>query len=246
MQRLLLKRAAQGSGLTPGESRPLVGEWTLSFCRERLAGMVHVLALGEKRRLVQKSAACAVAPSVGLGALCVEHEVVRAQAADDAVRAQEADDETCSAARALANQAADAYDAGDYQKAADLFSRAYALMPVPSLSILEARAFEQLGLLVQACEAYQRTARVQVHDHSPLPFRRAVQEATDAILQLEARLPRLTIVTSSTDKEDPGLQVKIDGEPVERLLTGVEHPVNPGTSTSCRQPPPRARTRLLR
>ena len=133
-----------------------------------------------------------------------------------------------AAARALANQGADAYDAGDYQKAADLFHRAYGLMSVPSLSVFEARALEKLGLLVEAFEAYQRTARARVDQESPLPFRRAVQEAAEAIVKLGPRIPSLTIVIADPGKDDPKLEVKMNGKPVERLLLGVEYPVNPG------------------
>ena len=174
---------------------------------------------GSRANQGRKLAGWLVAVSLALGALSVPLGSARAQGADDQSR---------SAARALANQAADAYEAGDYETAADLFRRAYLLMPVPSLSVYLGRALEQTGRLVDALEAYQLTARARIDMNSPAPFRRAVLRARRAIDRLEPRIPRLRIEVSGPGKDDPNLEVRMDGKPVKRLLIGVDRPVNPG------------------
>jgi hypothetical protein len=156
---------------------------------------------------------------MGWGVLCVDSAPAFAQSATEDIR---------GAARSLANHAADAYDAGDYPKAADLFRRAYALVPVPSLSIYLARSLEKSGRLLEALDAYQLTARSGVGADSPEPFRRAVRDAGEAIDQLEPRIPRVKIVVSGDGADDPRLEVTIDGRPVKSLLVGVEFPVDPG------------------
>src|SRR5690348_4545609 len=99
--------------------------------------------------------------------------------ASSRVGAQPVDDTTKNAARELGSRAAAAYDAGDYATAQDLFHRAYALVPAPSLSLREARALERLGKLVEAVEAYVRTVRTPLAPDAPEAFRESVQQAND-------------------------------------------------------------------
>ena len=51
------------------------------------------------------------------------------------VRATEVDDADRNAARSLALQAKDSFDRGDYEKAQDLFHRAYTLVHAPTISL---------------------------------------------------------------------------------------------------------------
>lgn len=141
-------------------------------------------------------------------------------------RAQEPDDATKNAARELATQAGDAFRNGDYDKAQDLYRRAYALIPAPSLSVREGRALEKLGRLVEAAEAYVRTVRTPLGDKPPQAFKDAVKEASDALAKLRPRIPKLTVMVKG---KDSSLEVTVDGKPLPRALVGVGAPVNPGS-----------------
>jgi hypothetical protein len=144
------------------------------------------------------------------------------------VAQSDVDDATKNAARELATQAGDAYRKGDFEKAQDLYRRAYALIPAPSLSVREGRSLEKLGRLVQAAEAYVRTVRTPMGDNAPDAFRDAVKEASEALAQLRPRIPKLTVSVTGIDRKDPALTVTIDGKPLAKALVGVGAPVNPG------------------
>jgi len=120
-----------------------------------------------------------------------------------AAEAQEhVDDATKNAARDLAQRAAQAYESGDHRTAQDLFRRAYALVPAPTLSVREARALEKMGLLVEAAEAYVRTSRTRLDASAPDVFKQAVP--------------------------DSPAEVTMDGRKLRPELVGVESPANPG------------------
>jgi hypothetical protein len=137
------------------------------------------------------------------------------------------DDATKNAARDLAQRAAEAYEAGDHVAAQDLFHRAYALVPAPTLSLREARALEKLGRLVEAVEAYVRTTRTPIAPGAPEVFHQSVNEARDELARLRPRVPRLKVAVEGAAA--PELQVAIDGKPLRRELIGVATPIDPGT-----------------
>lgn len=143
------------------------------------------------------------------------------------LHAQPVDDATKNAARELAAQAADAFQKGDYARAQDLYHRAYALVPAPTLALREARALEKLGRLVEAVEAYVRTTRTGLTADSPDAYRQAVQEAHDELAKLRPRVPKLKIVVKGRDGNEE-LSVTLDGKSMKTALIGVEQPVNPG------------------
>lgn len=146
-----------------------------------------------------------------------------ARAQDD-----EVDDATRNAARELATEAAAALAKGEKAKAQDLYRRAYALLPAPTLSVREGRVLEQLGRLVEAAEAYVRTVRKPLSADAPEPYRAAVTEANDALVALRPRIPKLTVTVEGVDRRDKNLAVSLDGKPMARALVGVPAPVDPG------------------
>lgn len=138
------------------------------------------------------------------------------------------DDATRDAARDLAHRAGDAFQKGDYKTAQDLYHRAYALVPAPTLSLREARALEKLGRLVEATEALVRTRRTPLDDSSPKAFRDAVAEADAELASLKPRVPKLAISVSGPGRDDADLVVKMDDRSVPAALIGVAAPVDPG------------------
>lgn len=145
--------------------------------------------------------------------------------------AQAVDDTTRNAARSLASQGKEALDKADYERARDLFHRAYTLVPAPTIALYEGRALLKLHRLVEAEEAFMRAARTVLDAESPEPFRKAVHDAEDELLALRARMPKVTIVTSGPGASDPQLSVTMDGRPLASALVGVELPIDPGQHT---------------
>jgi hypothetical protein len=148
-----------------------------------------------------------------------------------AASAQLSADETRNAARNLAGDAKTAFDRGDFERARDLFHRAYALVPAPTIALFEARALAKLNRLVDAEEAYTRAARTNLDAESSEAFRRAVTEAEDELVPLRPRIPRLLIIATGEGAGEPDLALKLDGNLIPAALRGVEIPVDPGRHT---------------
>ncbi len=162
-------------------------------------------------------------------ALVVALNVAGAASFPAVAHAGEAEDQQRAAARDMAKRGADAFDAGDFGSAYDLFRRAHALMPVPSLSVFEARSAEKLGRLIEAMEAYEKTVRYALATDAPEPFIRAVDEARREMGALRPRIPRLRVVVDGRGADDADLKVEMDGVELPRALVGVVSPANPGS-----------------
>lgn len=147
------------------------------------------------------------------------------------VLAQAVDDNTRNAARSLAGQGKEALEKADYERARDLFHRAYTLVPAPTIALYEGRALTKLRRFVEAEEAFMRAARTSLDAESPEPFRKAVHDAEEDLAALQAKMPKVIIVTSGAGASDPGLTVSLDGRPLKSALVGVEMPIDPGSHT---------------
>jgi hypothetical protein len=145
--------------------------------------------------------------------------------------AQLSADETRNAARNLAGDAKTAFEQGDFERARDLFHRAYALVQAPTIAVFEARALGKLHRLVEAEEAYTRAARTPIDHGSPEAFRQAVNEAEAELATLRPRVPRLLVVPTGAGAQHPDLVLRIDGSVVPAALRGVEVPLDPGPHT---------------
>ncbi len=137
------------------------------------------------------------------------------------------DAETRTAARDLATQGAQAFDAGKYAEASDFFRRAHELVSAPSIALMQARSLAKLGQLLEAVDTYEQTIRLKLPDDAPEAYVAAVQTARSEVEEVRARLPRLKLTVIGTTKGDAP-QVTIDTKPTPPALLGVERPVNPG------------------
>lgn len=146
-----------------------------------------------------------------------------------AAAAQEENDSDKNAARELAEQAAKAMTAEDFATAQDLYQRAYALVPAPTLSLRHARALAKGGRWVEALEAYVRTTRTRLDDKSPAAFREAVEQAQAELAELRPRVPKATIVVKGIDRKSRALSVTVGGRVIAPALIGVAAPMDPGT-----------------
>ncbi len=121
-------------------------------------------------------------------------------------------------ARALAQDALAHMHAEEWQQAQTLLAEAYALMPAPTLALLEARAFERMGRLVDAKSWYQRANEAELGADVPEAFNAAREEAARELPLLDARIPRLTLLVQGPGATDPTLELYVDA----RLLTASE------------------------
>ncbi|MBN8616983.1 MAG: hypothetical protein J0L92_40755 [Deltaproteobacteria bacterium] len=132
-------------------------------------------------------------------------------------RAQAVDPATTAAARSLFEHGVAAADAGEHAAAAELLGRSLALRPSPVVAYNRAQSLAQLGRLVEASEMLVLAEQLASSD--------ALHEAASALhAQLEARVSRLTVVTS----EETDLVVQLDGRPLGSALLGTEMPIDAG------------------
>lgn len=129
-------------------------------------------------------------------------------------------------ARAAAEAGGDAFDAGKWAEAADLFERAERLMHAPPHLLFAARAHAKLGHLVQARELYLTLTREHLPDHPPKAFKDAQQLGERELADVEARLPYVSLVVQGAGKAP--IRVTRNGEDVPTELLGVPAPINPG------------------
>jgi hypothetical protein len=155
--------------------------------------------------------------------LCLAHSAV--------VRAQPlpGDDKHKAAARQLAQDGARAYEKGNYQRAHALLRRAHALVPAPTIALLEARALVHMNRFVEASERYELARRYQLDAHPPPAFTEAVKHADRELTELRPRIPLLTIRVTGNALQRSDSEVRIDGSELPRPLVGVRHPVDPGS-----------------
>jgi hypothetical protein len=134
-------------------------------------------------------------------------------------------DEERAAARAAAGQGADAFDAGKWQEAVDLFSRAEALVHSPAHLMFIARAELKLGHWVKAYETFNKVKREPVAPGAPPALKRAVDDASAELARLEPQLP---YVAAKVKNPSGDVKITMDGSPVPPLLVGLMRPVDPG------------------
>jgi hypothetical protein len=133
-------------------------------------------------------------------------------------------------ARSAATSGADAFDAGRYQDALDLFLRAESLVHSPVHLSYIGQSQAKLGLLVEARETFLKLKREKLADDAPEVVRRAVSEASAHVNQIEPRLAYLSIKVEGLQPAEAA-SVTVDGTPISPALLGIAAPSNPGPHT---------------
>jgi hypothetical protein len=131
-----------------------------------------------------------------------------------------------AAARAAAEAGADAYDAGKYEQAADLFTRAERLLHAPPHLLFAARSLVKVGRLVEAREFYLTLSRERLPEDAPRVFREAVAAGNKELDEIEPRIAHVSVVVQGSGSNE--VKVTRDSRPVPSELVGVPHPVDPG------------------
>jgi hypothetical protein len=137
------------------------------------------------------------------------------------------DAETRTAARDLATQGGQAFDAGHYEQASDFFLRAYELVHAPSIALMHARSLAKLGRLLEAIDVYEQTARSKLAPGAPDAYVKAVATARTEVEDVRRRVPRLKLSLLHVDASETP-EVSIDDRPSPAALLGVDRPMNPG------------------
>lgn len=105
----------------------------------------------------------------------------------------------------------DALAKGDATRALDLVKCAETKVSAPTVLLLEARALDALGRLVEAKAAAERAATWPAAPDEPEPFKTARTDAGSLGRDLTGRIPR--VVVDVTPPDAAGLVVRIDGQP---------------------------------
>ena len=162
-------------------------------------------------------AALLVAAVLSLVTLTAAPALAQPAGADDVSAARDR-------ARPLAERGFVAYQGRRWAEAIELFGQAEEFFHAPPHLLYIARAYERLGRLVEARDAYLAVASEQLAEYAPDPFRQAQQEAKVELAELRKRIPSLQIVISGAPADRARLRVD------ERELDEVPplYEVNPG------------------
>ena len=130
-------------------------------------------------------------------------------------------------ARQLAEEGQAAFDARDFTKAVDRFTRADALFHAPTLVLALARSEAALGHYVAAQEAYNRVIRDVPASTSNPSFKRALSDAKKEVEPIGPKIGWLTVTLSDAE----GARVELDGFPFPSAALGVKRAADPGDHT---------------
>jgi len=129
-------------------------------------------------------------------------------------------------ARDAANSGRAAFDAGQYERAIDSFSRAESLVHAPPHLLFMARAQAKLGRLVAARETYLKITRETLSPKAPKAFVTAQDTAESELSELEGRLPSVTVTLKGAPAD--GVVVQMDDTTLPPAMIGIPLPADPG------------------
>jgi len=130
-------------------------------------------------------------------------------------------------AREAANSGRIAFEAGQYEKAIDQFSRAEQLVHAPPHLLFLARSQAKLGKLVAAHETYLKIKRESLPANAPKAFSEAQASATEELPAVDARLPYVTVTLQGAPAN--GVRVEMDGADLPPAMIGIPLPTDPGS-----------------
>ena len=132
-----------------------------------------------------------------------------------------------AAARQLATEGVNNFEAGEFGAASDKLNRAYETIHAPSLGLWSARALVGCGRLVQASERYLEVMRLDPRNGDEAVQREAQAEASREHTELQPRIARLTLAVFN-GAPDAELEVTLDGVLLPAPLLRAQVPADPG------------------
>lgn len=136
-------------------------------------------------------------------------------------------DATRAAARQLATEGVNNFEAGEFAAASDKLNRAFETIRAPSLGLWSARALARCGRLVQASERYVEVMRLDPHNGDEAVQQQAKLDAEREHDELQPRIGRLTLAVFDSVPDEP-LEVLLDGVVLPAPLLRAQVPVDPG------------------
>jgi len=130
-------------------------------------------------------------------------------------------------ARALMDEGDAKVEAKDLKGALRAYRAAHTIMNVPSTGIEVARVEAKLGHLVEARKVALEVTKIPTKPGEPKPFAEARAEANHLAVDLETRIPLLTVVVEGVPESAP-VEVKLDGVFLPSEDARAPHPVDPG------------------
>jgi hypothetical protein len=132
-----------------------------------------------------------------------------------------------AAARDLFTEGVNLQKDGKFPEALDRFQRSYSVFAAPTTALRIAQCKVALGKLLEGAEGYRAIANANIPKGSPQAFFDAQVTASQELAGVDPRIPRARI--NVTPANLPGLQVLIDGQPMNVALVGAARPVDPGS-----------------
>jgi hypothetical protein len=166
----------------------------------------------------------------GFAALALSLTLLPSNASANANATSESYEESDArmAARVLAAQGSAAFEQRDFERALELFGRASAIIPAPTITLMEARSLVELGRLVEAADKYVTTQRMLSLDPANAVFRDAADTAERELELLLPRIPTLRVrLLRVTPTEQP--EIQINGRKIPPALASLERPADPGS-----------------
>jgi hypothetical protein len=140
-----------------------------------------------------------------------------------------ADKET---ARSLVKVGKDKLAAGDRASALEAFRQAHAIMRVPTTGLLVGEAYEQLGKLLEANDAYTQVTLIPVQKGEAAAFDKARARARERIDAIKERIPSLLVTAEAHDgKPLEDVRIVVDGVELAGLAATLPRKVNQGEHT---------------
>lgn len=131
-------------------------------------------------------------------------------------------------ARALALEGIELFEKERWSDAHERLSQAFELFPAPTVALLDAKALEKMGRLIEAHATFQRAAELSVDDESPKPFLRAVRDAERERDRVARLIPSLTIEVRGAS---PSHRLTVNGVPLPSDAWGRPRAFDPGSYT---------------
>lgn len=119
--------------------------------------------------------------------------------------------------RALADQGMRLYDDKDYTSALSKFEQAEEFVLIPTITLQRGRCLERLGRWVEARDAYELAAEMELPASAKWQHQSAQREAASELSALDPKIPRVTLVVKNGDGEvwiDGRSRGKVTSDPV--------------------------------
>jgi hypothetical protein len=141
--------------------------------------------------------------------------------------AAQTDASTRAAARNIATAGVQALEQGDVELATQKLTKAFELLPAPSIALWLGRALVKKGQLVEAAEHFIQAGRLSPSQGGEQAVQEQAQrDAAKELNDLTPRIPKLVLTLEGAKPADVTLSV--DGKPLSTALLGEEQPINPG------------------